>query len=132
MANWLFDYMTENPGPLQAGPLHDAAALAFAHEVPNPMGQKGDDGCWTNGRILKRAADRIPLLEPPRHGKRIERFRDDNRWYWQLLGEDVAFGSPRTVSGKGVQLSSPGNYRLARTGHGVQERCPVPGKVSSP
>lgn len=93
LAIWLFDYLSEQQSPVQAGPLYDQAAAAFADEVPNPLGEKGEDGRWTHGKALQRAADYIPNLPAPRNGKRVERFRDPDsqRWHWQLLGAESAF-----------------------------------------
>src|SRR5262249_2591153 len=71
LAVWLFDHLTELKGRSQAGPLFDAAAAAFADEVPNPLGEKGEDGLWTNGNNLHRAAKRVPYLESPRNGKKV-------------------------------------------------------------
>jgi hypothetical protein len=93
LIHWLFDYLASEGRPVQAGPLYDTAAAAFKNDRPNPLGEKGDDGKWSNGRILLRAADRVEELEPPRNGKRVERFQDttNHRWYWQLIDKGTAF-----------------------------------------
>jgi hypothetical protein len=93
LAEWVYDYLVAEGRPVQAGPLYDAAAAAFSNERPNPLGEKKPDGRWSNGTVLHRAADRVPMLPTPRDGKRVERFQDatTHRWYWQLVGKDAAF-----------------------------------------
>jgi hypothetical protein len=81
LARWLYDYPITSAYALPAGAIYESAGAAFSDEIPNPLGEKGVDGRWTNSRSLLRAADRISGLHAPGDGKRIETFRNERgRW----------------------------------------------------
>jgi hypothetical protein len=87
MAIWLFDYLLAQAKPVQAKTVYDEAGLAFMNETPHPLGTLDIDGNWSNGKLLRRAADRVPFLESPRNGKRVKRWQDATTgwWFWHLI-----------------------------------------------
>jgi hypothetical protein len=86
MAEWLFDRLKDQL-PQRAYEIHDDCAAAFAHKKPNPMGVKQENGYWSHGRNLRRAAEcDLPKLPYPRNGMVVARAKESlkSSWYWRL------------------------------------------------
>ncbi len=97
MAEWLWACLKDGV-PVPAGYCYDSAAEAFAEMRPNPMGVRKEDGLWSKGFTLTRAADiDLPDLPYPMNGKVVNKYFDSTqgpkgRWYWQLIEARPAAG----------------------------------------
>jgi hypothetical protein len=92
VAEFLHDFLNGRPGWTERSAVYTAAGDAGLIGVQDPVTQR-----WSNGTLVYRAKKRIPALEEPRHGKRIEEqdmATDRDRYpriCWRLVDADAAF-----------------------------------------
>jgi hypothetical protein len=91
VAEWLFDFLSSQPGPTPLAAVFDAAGLA------GMIGSQKQDGRWSCVSALYRAAKTLPGLPAPRDGKRVHDFGapigrgGKEIKHWQLVDVDAAF-----------------------------------------
>lgn len=83
VAEWLHDFLSDQPGPTPIAAVFEAAGAAWF------AGKKKENGWWSGVGTIYRAMEAVPSLAPPRDGRAVEEIevplkaggRDIKHWY---------------------------------------------------